>query len=158
MRSGETNYNDRRDYTNFNGHFSICSITKIVQIAIIATIHSTSSITATRRIITVPSVITLSVVPVSVTHAGIIATAVVIIAVDVDARGVGVGRCVVQVALAVDVVLAGAAVGRSEVAIVIRVSVAVHQLTRVDVTGISHVGAAEISPDFISTFIIYREA
>ena len=129
---------------NFNVHFSACSvITKIVIIAVITTIGSTSLITTTCIIITGPSVVALPTVPVCVTHARIIATTIEVIAVDVDAGGFGVGRGVVKVALAVGIVLARAAAGWSKVAVVIRVLVAVHLLTE-GITGIRGTGPAQI--------------
>ena len=101
--------------------------------------------TTIRRIITGPSVITLRTVPETATIAVIIATTVEIIAVDVDARGAGVGHGVVHVALAVGVRVVGAAVGRTEVAVSVRVSVAVHPPTHVvPIANVSRVEPADI--------------
>jgi len=138
--------------------FSACLI-KIVIVAIITTVRPTSPITLTPRIIRRPSVITLSVVPVTGTRTRIIAGTVEIIAVDVDASGPGVGRGVVPIAVAVGVVEVRTAAGRSEVAVSIRMLVAVLPLTYFSVTGIHDVEPVEIlSVDCIPTFRLHRKA
>jgi len=92
-----------------------------------------------------PSVIALPSHPVRSTRARIIATAVEIIASEVDACGAGVASRVVAVALTVDVVQVCTAVGRTEVAVAIRMHVAVLPQTRAG-TSIVNVGeSAEIT-------------
>ena len=106
--------------------FSVCSI-KIVIIALITGMHSILLLNTITRKIIGPPVIALSFVPETVTSVIIIATTVDVIAAEVDASGVGVGRRVVEIALAVGVV--HAAIGRSEVAVAVRMVVAVHPPT-----------------------------